>query len=71
MRIDMDPQWMIIVRIPDGRHAIAKMLPEEPMSTLQLILSKKVQALSAIEPHQFNLRAQKCGNLIFGLHNFK
>ena len=27
MRIDVDPQWMIIVRIPDGRHAIAKMLP--------------------------------------------
>ena len=22
MRIDMDPQWMIIVRLPDSRHAI-------------------------------------------------
>ena len=55
MKIDMDPQWMIIVPIPDGRHAIAKMLPEEPVSTLQLILSKKVQALNATEPHQLRL----------------
>ena len=51
MRIDMDPQWMVIVRIPDGRHAVAKMMPEESVSTLQMILSKKVQALKATEPH--------------------
>jgi hypothetical protein len=55
MRIEMDPQWMVIVRIPDGRHAVAKMLPEEPVSALQMILSKKVQALKSTEPHQLRL----------------
>ena len=34
MRIDMNPQWMVIVRIPDGRHAVVKMPPEEPVSAL-------------------------------------
>ena len=45
-KIDFEnPQWMIIIRLPGGRHAITKMMPEELVSALQEILSKKVQAL--------------------------
>ena len=56
VRIDFEnPQWMIIVRLPDGRHAITKMMPEELVSTLQVILSRNVQALRNSEPHQLRL----------------
>ena len=56
VKIDFEnPQWMIIVRLPDGRHAITKMMPEELVSTLQVILSKKVQALHTSESHQLLL----------------
>ena len=55
MKIDMDPLWMMIVRLPDSRHAIVKIMPEEPVSALQNILSMKVQALNATEPHQLRL----------------
>ena len=42
-KIDFEnPQWMINVRLPDGRHAITKMLPEELVSTLQV--QKRVPA---------------------------
>ena len=46
---------MIIIRLPDSRHAITKMMPEELVSALQEILSQKVQALHTSEPHQLRL----------------